>query len=65
MTVEIALHLLHLLRHGSLGIFLHTGVNSGVNLQAAGIQVIAIVLQELLYILVLGDCLAEILGLAS
>ena len=62
MAVEVALHLLHLLLGGSLGMFLHARVEGGVDLQAAVVEVVAVVLAPLLEML--GDGLAEVESLA-
>ena len=61
VVLEVALHLLHLLDGGSLGILLHAGVDGGVDLQTAGIEVVAVVLAPVLE--VVGNSLAEICGL--
>ena len=58
VVLEVALHLLHLLDGGSLGILLHAGVNGSIDFQSAGIQVVSIVLAPILE--VVGHCLAEI-----
>ena len=44
ITIEITLHLLHMLHHRLLGIALHTRVNRSVYLQAVAIQIIAVFL---------------------
>ena len=44
MAVEVALHLLHLLLGGRLGIFLHARVECGIDLQSAVVKVIAVIL---------------------
>ena len=62
VRVEVALHLTHLLPRCLLGIFLHTGIDGGIDGQSVGIEVIAIVLAPLLQ--VAGHCLTEIGGLS-
>ena len=61
VVLEVALHLLHLLDGSSLGILLHTGVDGGVDLETAGIEVVAVVLAPILE--VVGNSLAEICSL--
>ena len=62
MVLEVTLHHLHLLYGSFLGIFLHTGVESGVDFQSAGIEVITIFLAPVVEIVCY--CLAEILSLS-
>ena len=62
VVVEAFLHLFHLLAGSLLGIFLHAGVDGGVNLQSAGVEVVALVLAPVFQ--VVGDGLAEVLRLS-
>ena len=58
VVVEVLLHLHHLLAGSLLGVFLHTGVDGGVDLQAVGIEVVAVVLAP--FPQVVGHRLAEV-----
>ena len=64
VTVEVLLHLSHLLCHGVFGIFLHTGVDSCIDFQSAAIQVIAVLVKELLYLRIIGNSLTEVFCLS-
>ena len=65
MGVEITLHLPHLLAGSLLGIFLHTSVDGGVNLQTLGIKGVTVVKVFLAPIFqIIGHSLAEVVGIA-
>ena len=65
VLVEVVLHLSHLLAGGLLGVFLHAGVDGGVNLQTFGIEGVAVVEVILAPVLqIVGQCLAEVVGIA-
>ena len=51
MVVEVLLYLLHLLERRLLGVFLQTGVDGGVDLETAGIEVVAVVVAPFLEML--------------
>ena len=59
MAVEVLLNLAHLLGDRCLGIFLHTGVDGGIDTQSAAIQIIAILRTPVIKII--GHGLPEIL----
>ena len=61
MTVEVLLHLAHLLRNSLFGILLHLGVDGGIDSQATAIQVVPVFGTPVIKII--GHCFTEVLGL--
>ena len=62
VIVEVLLHLLHLLAGGILGILLHAGIDGGVYLQTAGVEVVTLVLAPVFQ--VVGHSLTEVFRLS-
>ena len=62
VIIEVLLHLLHLLAGSILGILLHAGIDGGVYLQTAGVEVIALVLAPVFQ--VVGHSLTEVFSLS-
>ena len=62
VVVEVLLNLLHLLAGCLLGILLHTGINGGVDLQTAGVEVVTFVLAPVFQ--VVGYSLTEVFSLS-
>ena len=62
VIVEVLLYLLHLFASSILGIFLHTGVDGGVNLQTTGIEVVTFLLAPVFQIV--GNSLTEVFRLS-
>ena len=56
--LEVLLYDLHLLHGSLLGIFLHAGVDGGIDLQTACVKVIAVILAPVFQMV--GHCLAEV-----
>ena len=62
MVIEVLLHLFHLFAGGLLGIFLHSGVDSGINFQARAVKIISVFIAP--WLKILSNCLTEIYGLS-